>query len=163
MAVCWMQGNTVIAMPAVKCGLDFVWRNGGDNGPWRLSVMSLTRSMLVEGSVVNNSPGAAIKLWSNDHPAAPSHWVIDRDLLKDAQADVTVQALLDRLLPVEGHLTGGVDGHGLGFLVSKDAERRRVLHEAERLMLATVEGTLFESVHNVLLEPREIFRSRCAW
>ncbi len=89
-AVCWMQGNTVISMPAVKCGLDFVWGNGGDNGPWRLSVMSLPRSMLVEGSVVNNSPGAAIKLGSNDHSAAPSHWVIDRDLLEDAQADITV-------------------------------------------------------------------------
>ena len=119
-------------------------------------MVSLAGSVTIEGSVVNNSPWAAIKLGSDDHSAAPSHWVIDRDLLKDTQTDITVQTLLDRLLPVEGHLTGCVDGHGCGLLVSKDPERRRILHEAERLMLATVESTTFESVQDVLFQPREI-------
>ena len=119
-------------------------------------MVSLAGSVTIEGSVVNNSPGTAIKFGGNDHPAAPSHWVIDRNLLEDAQTDVTVQTLLDRLLPVEGHLTGSVDGHRCGLLISKDPERRRVLHEAERLMLATVESTTFESVQDVLFQPREI-------
>ena len=156
MAVCWVEGDTVVSMPAVQCGLDLVWGNGGHNGPWRLSVVSLARSVTIEGSVVNNSPWTAIKLGSDDHSAAPSHWVIDRNLLEDPQTDVTVQTFLDGLLPVEGHLTGCVDCHRAGFLVSKDPERRRVLHKAERLMLATVECTAFESVQDVLFQPRKI-------
>ena len=163
MAVSWVQGDTVITMPAVQRGLDLVWRNGGHNGPWRLSVVSLARSVTIEGSVINNSPWTAIKLGSDDHPAAPSHWVIDRDLLEDTQANVTVQTLLDGLLPVEGHLAGGVDGHRCGLLVSKDPKGRRVLHESERLMLATVESTAFESFQDILFQPRKILWCRSTW
>ena len=158
-----MQGDTVVTMPAIQCCLDFLWRNGGHNGPWRLSVVSLARSVTIESSVVHNPPWTAIKLGSNDHPAAPSDWVIDRDLLEDAQANVTVQTLLDRLLPMKGHLTGGVDCHRCGLLIGKDLEGRRVLHEAERLMLATVESTALESVQDVLFQPRKILWCRGTW
>ena len=126
-------------------------------------MVSLARSVTIEGSVVDNSPRAAIKLGSDDHSAAPSHWVIDRNLLEDPQTDVTVQAFLDGLLPVEGHLTGCVDCHRAGCLVSKDPKRRRVLHEAERLMLATVECTAFESVQDILFQPREILWCWRTW
>ena len=123
-----MQGDTVITMPAVQGGFDLVWGNCGDNGPWRLSVVSLTGSMFVEGSIINNSPWTAIKFWSDDHSAAPCHWVINRDLLEDTQTDITVQAILDLLLPMEGNLAWGVHCHGSGPLLHKEAERRRVLH-----------------------------------
>ena len=150
MAVSWVEGDTVVSVPTIQGRLHFVWGDGGHNGPRRLSVVSLTGSVFVESGVVNNSPRAAVKLGSNDHSAAPGHRVIDRDLLKDAQADVTVQALLDLVLPVEGHLAGCVDSHRTVLLVSEDAERRRVLHEAERPMLSTIKGTVFKPVHDVL-------------
>ena len=112
--------------------------------------MSLTRSMFVQGSVIDNSPRTPIQLWSDDHSAAPCHWVIDRDLLEDTKADVAVKALLDLFLPVEGDLTGSVHCHRCGLLIHKDAEWGRVFHQVERLVFTTIEGAAFEPVHDVL-------------
>ena len=95
MSVSWMEWNAVVPMPVVKGRLDLVWRDGGDNGPWRFSVMSLTRSMLVESSVVDDSSRTTIRFWSDYHSTAPCDGVIYRNLLQDTEADVSVKTFLD--------------------------------------------------------------------
>ena len=94
------------------------------------------------------------------HPAAPSDGIIHRDLLQDAETDISVQAVLDGLLPVERDLTGSVDSHRPSLLVNKDPERRGAVHQVEGLVLADIEGTGLVPVQDVLPEPGNILRCR---
>ena len=105
MSVGRMEGNTVISVPAVQHRLDLVGRNRGDNRPRRLGVMCLTRSMFVETGVVNHSPGRPVSLWSYHHATAPGDGIVDWNFLKDAEPDIPIKAVLDRLLPMKGNLT----------------------------------------------------------
>ena len=94
-SVSGVKWDTVVPMPVVKGRLDLVWRDGGDDGPWRFSVMSLTRSMLVESSVVDDSSRTTIRFWSDYHSTAPCDRVVYWDFLKDTKADVSVKTFLD--------------------------------------------------------------------
>ena len=81
MSVSWMEWNAVVPVPVVEGRLDLVWRDGGHDGPWRLHVVSLTRGVLVKSSVVDNSPGGAIRFGSDDHSAAPRDRIVNWNLL----------------------------------------------------------------------------------
>ena len=95
MSVSWMEWNAVVPVPVVEGRLDLVWRDGGYDGPWRLRVMGLTWSMLVESSVINNSSRTTIRFWGDDHSTAPCDGVIYRNLLQDTEAYVSVKTFLD--------------------------------------------------------------------
>ena len=94
------------------------------------------------------------------HPAAPSDGIVHRDLLQDAEADISVQTVLDGLLPVKRDLTGSVDSHRPSLLVNKDPERRGAVHQVEGLVLADIEGTGLVPVQDVLPELGNILRCR---
>ena len=81
MSVSWMEWNAVIPMPIIKCGLDLVWWDGGNNRPGRLRVVSLAWGVLVKSGVVDNSPGGAIRFGSDDHSAAPRDRIVNWNLL----------------------------------------------------------------------------------
>ena len=122
--------------------------------------MSLSGSMFVEAGVVHDTARIAVMFGCDDHPGAPGDWSVDRDFLQDPKADISVQALLDSLLPVEGNLAGTVNCDRLGILVNKDPEGRRAVHQVEGLVLADIEGTGLVPVQDVLPEPGNILRCR---
>ena len=95
MSVSGVKWDTVVPMPVVKGSFDLVRGNGGDDGPWRFCVVSLTRGMLVERSVVNNSSRTTVRLRGDDHSTTPCDRVIDRNLLQDTKADVSVKAFFN--------------------------------------------------------------------
>ena len=95
MSVSWMEWNAVVPMPVVKGSFDLVRGDGGDDGPWRFCVVSLTRGMLVERSVVNNSSRTTVRLRGDDHSTTPCDRVIDRNLLQDTKADVSVKTFFN--------------------------------------------------------------------
>ena len=109
MSVCWVERNTVIAVPAVQHRLDLVGRDGGDDGPGRLCVVSLARCVLVQTSVVHHTAGGPVRLGSDHHSGAPGDRIVDRDSLQDSQTNISVQTVLHLLLPVERNLTGRVN------------------------------------------------------
>ena len=130
----------MVAVPAVQDRLDLPGRDGGDDGPGGLRVVSLTRSVFVEVGVVHHPPWGAVSLRCNYHTAGPGDGVVDWDSLQDTETNISVKAILDGLLPVERNLTGRVNCHWFGFLVYKHSQRRSAVHQSERLVLATVEG-----------------------
>ena len=122
MSVSWMEWNAVVPMPVVEGRLDLVWRDGGYDGPWRLRVMGLTWSMLVESSIVDNPSWTSVRFWSDNHPAAPCYRVIDWDLLQNTQTDIPVKAFFDSRFPMKWNLTWCVNGDWGGILINKDSE-----------------------------------------
>ena len=123
-------------------------------------MVSLARSVSVESCIGYNTARGTVMLGCDHHPTAPSDGVIHRDLLQDTETDISVQAVLDRLLPVERDLTGSVDSHGLSLLVNKDPERRGAIHQAKGLVLADIESTGLVPVQDVLPESGNILRCR---
>ena len=63
-------------------------------------MMGLPGSMIIECLEVYNSPGFSIVFWSNHHPTAPFHWVIDPNWFQNTQAYITIQAALNSIPPV---------------------------------------------------------------
>ena len=98
----------------------------------------------------------------DDHPAAPGDRSVDRDFLQDTKADISVQALLDSLLPVERNLAGTVNSSRPGLLVNEDPERRGAVHQVEGLVLADIEGAGLVPVQDVLPESGDILDSGSA-
>ena len=156
MSVGRVEGDTVVAVPAVQDRLDLPCRDGGHDGPGGLSVVGLPRSMFVEAGVVHDTARIAVVFGCDDHPVAPGDWSVDRDFLQDTKAHISVQALLDSLLPVEGNLAGTVNCDRLGLLVNKDPEGRRAVHQVEGLVLTDIEGAGLVSVQDVLAESGNI-------
>ena len=105
MSVSRVEGDAVVAVPAVQDRLDLVRRDGGDDGPGGLRVVSLTRSVFVEVGVVHHPPRGAVRLRCDYHSGTPGDGVIDWDSLQDAETNISVKAVLDGLLPVERNLT----------------------------------------------------------
>ena len=154
-----MEWNTVISVPAVHHRLDLVGRDGGDDGPGRLSVMCLSGGVFVEASVVNNTARGAVMFCRDHHPATPRDWSVDRNFLQNTQPDVSVEAVLDSLLPVERNLAGTVNGDRLGLLVNEDPERRGAVHQMERLVFTDIESAGLVPVQDVLTESGDILGS----
>ena len=96
----------MVTVPAIQDRLDFVGRYGGDDGPGGLRVVSLAGGVLIEIGVVHHSPGRAVSLGCDHHAAGPSDWVVHRNSLQNTQADISVESILDSLLPVQGNLAG---------------------------------------------------------
>ena len=92
----------------------------------------------------------------DDHPAAPGDWSVDRNFLQDTKPDISVQTVLDCFLPVKRNLAGSVISNGPSLLVNKDPERRRTVHQVERLVLTDIEGAGLVSVQDVLAESGNI-------
>ena len=67
--VSWVEGHTVVTVPTVHHRLDLVGRDGGHDGPGRLRVVGLARSVLVQVGVVHHPPGRAISLRCDNHAA----------------------------------------------------------------------------------------------
>ena len=59
---------------------------------------------------------------------------------------------------MESNLTGCVDSHRPGRLVSKEARGRAVIHELERLVFAAIETAGSVPLEDVLLELLHILR-----
>ena len=122
--------------------------------------MCLSGGVFVEASVVNNTARGAVMFCSYHHAAAPADGGVDWDFLQDAQPDVSVEAVLDSLLPVERNLTGTVNSSRPSLLVNEDPERRRAVHQAEGLVLTDVEGAGLVSLQDVLAESGNILWRR---
>ena len=122
--------------------------------------MCLSGGVFVEASVVNNTARGAVMFRRDHHPAAPADWSVDGNFLQDTQPDVSVEAVLDSLLPVERNLTGTVDSSRPSLLVNEDPERRRAVHQAEGLVLTDVEGAGLVSLQDVLAESGNILWRR---
>ena len=151
-----MERNTVISVPAVQDRLDLVGWDGGDNVPGRLGVVSLSRSVFVQSSVVNNTARGAVMFGCDHHPAAPGDWSVDWNFLQNTKPDISVQTVLHSFLPVKRNLAGTVNSSGPSLLVNKDPERRRTVHQVKRLVLTDIEGAGLVSVQDVLAESGDI-------
>ena len=149
----------MVPVPAVQDRLDLVGGDGGHDGPWRLCVVGLAGSMLVEVGVVHHPPRGAVRLWCDHHPAAPGDWSVDWNFLQDTKPDISVQTILDCFLPVKRNLAGTVISNGPSLLVNKNPERRRAVHQVERLMLTDIEGAGLVSVQDVLAKSGNILWS----
>ena len=122
-------------------------------------MVSLSRSMFVEAGVVHHTARRAVMFGRDDHPAAPGDRSVDRNFLQDTEADVSVQALLDSLLPVERNLAGTVNSSRSGLLVNEDPERRGAVHQMERLVFTDIESAGLVPVQDVLAESGDILGS----
>ena len=73
--------------------------------------MSLPRAGIIQSLIVDCSPGGTIVLGCDVHPALPGHGGVQGNLFNHTQADVTLQALLHRLFPVDGHDSRALDSN----------------------------------------------------
>ena len=153
-----MKWNTVVSMPAIHCGHDFIGRYGGDYGPWRLGVVSLSWSMFVYCSIINHSSWRTIRFGSNHHPAAPGDWIIDWNSLQHTKPDISVKSFLDSIFPVEWDLAGTMDCNWFGIIINKYPQWWTIFHESEWLVLTTVEGRSAVPVKYVLFQYWNILR-----
>ena len=90
MPIVLMEGNAVVAIPAVKDGLFGVTWNRTCLMEWALRVMSL-----------RCAAGLAILFGTYDHAVAPCDGPSYRHWFKDTQRYVLVESCLDFVLPVE--------------------------------------------------------------
>ena len=90
----------MISMPIVQHRLYLVTRDGGSNGVRRLGVVGLPGCMLIDLAIVNHPSRAAIMFRCDDHPAAPSDWLIHWYFLYYSKPLISVQAGFDIGNPV---------------------------------------------------------------
>ena len=109
------QCYRVVAIPRVEDGLlGSVWNGSGLVEGGR-TVVRLSRGMLVQGLEIYGPPERPVLLGAYHHLVAPSDGCAQGDLLKHAEADVSVQSTLHLLLPVDRYLGSGC-GRVLGWL-----------------------------------------------
>ena len=83
MAVIWVKGNTVVAVPTVEDSLLSATRYGTCLMEWALYVVSFAFGMEVECLEIHCPPGFAIFLSAYHHVVAPGNWFTHRYWLKD--------------------------------------------------------------------------------
>ena len=96
-----MEGNAVVAIPAVKDGLFGVTWNRTCLMEGALRVMGFTCGVEVKRLEINCAVGLAILFGTYDHAVAPCDGLSYRHWFKDTQRDVLVESCLDFFLPVE--------------------------------------------------------------
>lgn len=96
-----MEGNAVVAIPAVKDGLFGVTWNRTCLMEGALRVMGFTCGVEVKRLEINCAVGLAILFGTYDHAVAPCDGLSYRHRFKDTQRDVLVESCLDFFLPVE--------------------------------------------------------------
>ena len=151
----------MVSVPTVDSALDLASRDRGDYGPRWLCVVGLAGGPLVQLSVVNYSSWAPIRFGCDDHSCAPGDRVIDWNFLQYTELTVTVQTFLYIFLPVEWDLTGSVNSDWDGISFHEQAERRGVVHERERLVLATIKCTTAVSIQDIFLDDGQVFLRWC--
>ena len=123
----------------------------------------MTRTASVDSLEVHGASGIAIGFCSDYHPALPPHWGVDRDPFNYPESDVSVQAIEDSLLPVQGHCPRGVYSSRGGSGVDVKFQGRATLEVRERLVLAYIERGCCVSVKQELLQLRYIGLCGRAW
>ncbi len=104
------QCYRVVAIPRVKNGLLGSAWNGSGLVEGGRTVVCLSRGVLVQGLEVYGPPERPVLLGAYHHSVAPSDGCAQGDLLKHAEADVSVQSPLHLLLPVDRYRDRGVAG-----------------------------------------------------
>ena len=82
--------------------------------------MGLPRAGIVQCLVIYCPPRGSIMLCCYVHPALTGHWGVHGNLLYDTQANVTQQALLYSLSPVDRDNCRAVDSNRLGTGVNME-------------------------------------------
>ena len=83
-AIVFVQGNTIISVPAIENTFLFATGNGAYLVKRTLGVVDLSGSVEVKCLEVNRASGFAVFLRTHHHAMAPSHWLADWDGFQDA-------------------------------------------------------------------------------
>ena len=125
--------------------------------------MGLTGAASIDSLEVNCAPWIPICFCCDRHPALPLDWGVHRSPLQHPKPDVSVEAVENCLLPVEGYNARGMHSSGPCCRVNMEFKGRTALQEREWLVFTDIECGGSISVHQILPELREIFLQGRAW
>ena len=84
-------------------------------------MMGLTRAVGIDSLIIDYSTGRSVSLGLNNQAGAPSNWLIHP--FNDTESNISVEASLHILDPMEGNSSGGVYCNWVCCLINKEAER----------------------------------------
>ena len=108
MAVSFIQGDGVVAIPRIKHGLFGEAWNGSSLVEGRWAMVGFPGGVLVQRLKVDGPPERPVLLGAYHHAVAPSDGCAQGDLLQHAKSDIPVEAGFHLVLPVNWYSDGRV-------------------------------------------------------
>ena len=115
-------------------------------------MVSLSGGVLIQSSIIHDTPRGAIAFRRDHHPATPCHGVVNLHFLQHSKTDISIKPIFDSLLPMKWYLARGVCCNWVSFLIDKNAERRRVFHQTQGLMFTNIKSTCLEPIQYELAQ-----------
>ena len=106
MAVLFIQGDGVVAIPRIKHGLFGEAWNGSSLVERGWAMVRFPGGVLVQRLKVDSSPERPVLLGAYHHAVAPSNGCAQGDLLQHAESDIPVEAGFHLVLPVNSTAMG---------------------------------------------------------